>query len=304
MSTEPGLQDHVKVPLASQGQSLPVTVVVATRNEEANIQKCLASLAPAERRVVVDSASTDRTEDLARRAGAVVVSFEYAGGYPKKRQWALDHLGITTDWTLLIDADEVVPSPLWREIGHAICSPVACDGYLITKQFHFLGRRFRFGGFSHAAVLLIRTARARFEQLDAIADSGLDMEVHERLIVDGVVGRLQTPLVHDDRKGLAAYIDRHRHYARWEAAVRERFLSTGTWGSDAIRARPFGNAQERRRFLKQIACRMPGEPWLWFLYHFVVRLGFLEGRPGFIASRVRARYISDVRARMDALRQR
>jgi glycosyltransferase involved in cell wall biosynthesis len=284
--------------------TVPVTVLLAARNEEANIGKCLAALGPAERVVVLDSHSRDRTAAIAAAAGVEVVQFDYAGGYPKKRQWALDHVDIRTDWVLLLDADEVVPPELWDEIAAAVRDPGAPNGFLITKGFHFLGRRFRFGGFSFAAVLLVRHGRARFERLVDDPAGGLDMEVHERVIVDGPVGRLRTPLVHDDFKGLEAYLDRHNKYSTWEARLRHRFLSAGAYGDDRIRPRLFGNAQERRRFLKYLAVRTPGEPTLWFLYHYVFRLGFLEGRPGLIASRFRADYIAAVRAKVYELRAR
>jgi glycosyltransferase involved in cell wall biosynthesis len=283
-------------------QRLPITVIVATKNEAPNIGRCLAALARASRVIVVDSHSTDATPDMAREHGADVVDFSYAGGHPRKRQWALDTLAIHDPWVMLIDADEVVPPRLWDEIAATIAQPSAPAAFLVTKGFHFLGRRFRFGGFSHAAVLLFQRGRARFERPDVADDSGHDMEVHERMIVDGDVGRLRTPLVHEDFKGLDAYRDRHRRYAVWEANVRHRFLVTGRFGEDAIDARLFGNAQERRRFLKRIAIRMPFEPAVWFIYHFILRLGFLEGRAGFIASRIRAEYIADVRRRVRALR--
>jgi hypothetical protein len=85
--------------------------------------------------------------------------------------------------------------------------------------------------------------------------------------------------------------------------LRQRFLSIGEYGADRIRPRPFGNAQERRRFLKYLAVRMPGESLLWFIYHYFVRLGFLEGRPGLIASRIRSDYIGTVRAKVYELRR-
>ena len=283
---------------------LPVTVIVATKNEATNISKCVASLQPATRVLIVDSCSSDDTVNLAVQQGAEVLQFEYQGGTPKKRQWALDTANITTDWILLIDADEVVPLGLWQEIGRAIDGPNSAAGYLIRKGFCFMGRPFHFGGFSHDAVLLFRTGTARFEQLDDVCDSGLDMEVHERLIVQGRVARLKTPLIHDDRKGLAAYIDRHNRYSTWEAAVRHQFLTTGRWGKESIRPRLFGNIQERRRFLKQIACRIPGEHWLWLCYHYFARLGCLEGRPGLIASQLRAQYIANVNAKLYELRTR
>ena len=280
---------------------LPLTVVIAARNEEANIARCLAALDRAARVIVVDSGSTDATARVAAEHGAEVVQFTYVAGGPKKRQWALDHIAITDPWILLIDADEVVPPRLWTEIANAIARPDAPAAFLVTKGFHFLGRRFRFGGFSHAAVLLFRRGHAEFERLADGVGNDQDMEVHERLIVRGKVGRLRAPLVHDDRKGLEAYRARHRAYAEWEAGVRHRFLSTGVFGDSAIVPRLFGNTQERRRFLKRLALRVPGEPAAWFIYHYVLRLGFLEGRAGLLASRIRAGYIADVRRRVRSL---
>src|SRR5690625_7228949 len=87
-----------------------------------------------------------------------------------------------------------------------------------------MGRRFRFGGFSHQAVLLFRNGRARFEELIDDPASALDMEVHERVLVEGSIGILQTPLIHEDYKGLEAYIDRHNRYSTWEARLRSDFL--------------------------------------------------------------------------------
>jgi len=281
---------------------LPITVLIAARNEERNIARCLCSLSPAERLIVLDSNSTDGTADVASGLGAEVVQFNYTGGYPKKRQWALDTLTITTPWVLLLDADEAVSPELWNEIALAITRVDAADAYFITKGFHFLGRRFRFGGFSHKAVLLFRKGKARFERLIEETESGLDMEVHERIIVDGRLASLKTPLIHEDFKGLNAYIERHNKYATWEAQVRYRFLCGANGRNGGIRPNLLGNHQERRRFLKMIAMRVPFEPPLWFLYHYIVRLGFLEGRPGLVASRIRSWYVAQVGAKLQALR--
>lgn len=277
---------------------LPVTVLIAAKNEQINISRCLAALSPAKRIVVVDSQSQDATETIARKAGVEVVQFHYQGGYPKKRQWALDTLHIDTPWILLIDADEAVPEILWDEIAEAITSPDGAAGYLITKRFHFLGRPFRFGGFSHSAVLLFLKGTARFERIADEPANSLDMEVHERLIIKGTIGRLRAPLIHEDFKGLEAYIDRHNKYSTWEAKVRHFFFEKGRWGENTISPAFWGNTQERRRFLKMIVVRAPFEPVLWFLYHYMVRLGFLEGRPGLIASQIRAHYIAQVRAKL------
>lgn len=277
---------------------IPVTVLLAARNEAPNLSKCLSALGRAERVIVIDSCSADGTAEIARAAGAEVVQFSYAGGYPKKRQWALDNLEIRTPWIFLLDADEVVTDALWNELEGAIARADVPDAFMVTKGFHFLGRRMRFGGFSHSAVLLFRTNKARFERTLDDEPGGLDMEVHERMIVDGRVGRLSTPLIHEDFKGLEAYIARHNSYSTWEARLRHKYLTTGQYGMDTIRPRLFGNPQERRRALKALIIHLPCEHWLWFLYHFVIRLGFLEGRRGLIASRIRAGYIQQVNAKL------
>ena len=259
----------------------------------------LSGLAGAiERIVLLDSHSCDGTDKAAARRGVEVVQFDYSGGYPKKRQWALEHLPISTPWVLLLDADESLTPQLIDEIAAVVKRSHTCDAYLISKGFHFLGSKFHFGGFSHSAILLFRTGKARFERLVDDDAHALDMEVHERVIVDGSIGSLRTPLIHRDNKGLEAYIDRHNKYSTWEARAQARYLHDRAENAETIRARLFGNVQERRRFLKMLAIRVPGEPYLWFLYHYVLRLGFLEGRPGLIASQLRCQYISQVRAKM------
>ncbi|WP_295392338.1 glycosyltransferase family 2 protein [uncultured Thiodictyon sp.] len=284
--------------MSDPSTKLPLTVLLAAKNEALNLPRCLAALGPAARVIVLDSHSTDATAAVALAHGAEVVQFDYPGGYPKKRQWALEQVAIDTPWVLSLDADEVVPRPLWEEIAGVVRRPDALDAYLITKGFHFLGRRLRHGGFSHAAVLLWRTGTARFERLFDDSPDSLDMEIHERVVVQGRIGRLATPLIHQDFKGLEAYIARHNKYSTWEARVRHRYLSTGRYGEDTIEPRLFGNAPQRRRWLKALIIRLPGEPYLWFFYHYIVRAGFMEGRAGLIACQIRASYIAQARAKV------
>lgn len=279
-------------------EPLDITVLIATRNEAANIGICLKHLEPVRRVLVIDSNSTDETVLIARQHGAEVVSFEWNGQYPRKRQWALDQLGVTTAWVMLLDADESTPAGLWAEVRAVVANPDAETAYLAKKEFHFMGRRMRFGGFSHSSVFLFKTGCARFENLLPDAGENLDMEVHERLIVKGSVDVLHTPLIHRDYKGLDAYIARHRAYAAWEAELRFRCLTTGRYGEDAIQPRWNGNIQERRRFLKQLAMRLPGEANAWFLYHYLLRGAFLEGKAGLKAALIRRAYIKDVRTRI------
>lgn len=286
----------------SASRKLPITVLIAVKNEALNLPKCLGALAPAERVVLLDSGSTDDTSRIAEAHGADVVQFKYSFAYPKKRQWALDNLLINTPWVFLLDADEVVTHELWREISVVIGSTNPKPAYLVEKAFHFLGKRFKYGGFSFKAVLLLQAGKGRFEELAVDPCSNLDMEVHERIVVDGEIGSLKNPVLHEDFKGLQAYIDRHNKYSSWEAELRLRYLDSGQYGDTAIKPKLFGNSQERRRFLKRLVLRLPFEHWLWFGYHYVVKLGFLEGARGLIACQIRASYIAQTNAKIYEMR--
>src|SRR2546425_7714577 len=92
--------------------SVAVAVVIPTRNEGRHLARCLEAVERFSEVYVVDSQSTDSTVEVARAFGAKVVQFHYHGGWPKKRQWALDSLPFENDWVLLLDADEVVTPDL------------------------------------------------------------------------------------------------------------------------------------------------------------------------------------------------
>ena len=276
---------------------LPITVIIAVKNESVNLNRCLTALSPAKRVVVIDSKSIDGTQEIAADSGADVVQFEYHGGYPKKRQWALENVDINTPWVFMIDADEVIPDELWCEIADALRSKSDASAYLITKGFHFLGKKFKHGGFSFPAVLLFKYGCGRVERIFEDESTGMDMEVHERVVIDGKIRKLNTQLIHEDFKGLEAYISRHNKYSTWEAKLRHLFLLSGEYGQDTIKSNLFGNSQERRRAIKYWIIKMPFEHWLWFCYHYIFKLGFLEGRTGLIACRLRSDYISQVNAK-------
>src|SRR5208337_3285666 len=108
---------------AVSADQLPVSVIVAARNESKNLPRCLQALKDVGEVYVIDSQSIDGTVEIARSHGAKVVQFHYQGGWPKKRQWAMNTLPLAYDWTLLLDADEVLTPELSKEISSAIQNP-------------------------------------------------------------------------------------------------------------------------------------------------------------------------------------
>ncbi len=257
---------------------LPITVLIPVRNEARNLPRCLEALRDVGEIYVLDSQSTDETCAIAESFGAKVIQFYYQGGWPKKRQWAIETLPIDYDWILLLDADEVLTPELGGEIRRAIENPDVA-GYRVCLQLYFLGKILRHGDANFWKLSLFRKGRGRFEcRLKEQDASMADMEIHEHVIVDGPTANLRHALVHHNADSLSRYIQKHNEYSNWEARV----LLQPVPESGEMQASLFGTQAQRRRWLKRKFYRLPGSPVLLFLYRYVFRLGFLDGIPGLI----------------------
>jgi len=243
---------------------------------------------------VVDSQSTDSTVEIARAFGAEVVQFHYHGGWPKKRQWALDSLSLQNDWVLLLDADEVLTPDLANEIREAIRDPDLI-GYRVFLRLNFLGRELRFGGNGFWKLSLFRRGKGHFECRLRDQDRSMsDIEVHEHVIVDGRVGNLRHVLPHHNVESLDRYLTKHNEYSNWEAKV----LLQETEQGGALPPTLFGNQAQRRRWLKKRFFRLPGSPLVFFLYKYILRLGFLDGVPGLIYCALQSTHFFHIKAKM------
>jgi glycosyltransferase involved in cell wall biosynthesis len=256
---------------------LPVSVILPVRNEAKNLPRCLQALRDVGEVYVIDSQSTDDTVEIARSHGAQVVQFHYQGGWPKKRQWAMNTLPIAYDWILLLDADEVVTPELAEEIRRAIRNP-AVDGYSILLRTWFLGRVLRHGDVGLWKLSLFRRGKGRYECRLKDQDASMaDMEVHEHVVVEGATARLQNPLIHHNVESLSRYIQKHDEYSNWESHV---LLQRGD--DKEMPPSLAGTQAQRRRWLKRKLFAVPGSPLLLFLYRYILRLGFLDGAAGLI----------------------
>jgi len=279
---------------------LPVSVIVPVRNEARNLPHCLESLADFGEVYVIDSQSTDDTAAIAQSHGAKVIQFYYAGGWPKKRQWAMDTLPVAYDWVLLVDADEALTPELAAEIRQAIRNP-AFDGYYIALRMYFLGRVLRHGGAGFNKLSLFRRRKGRFEcRLKNQDTSMADMEVHEHVVVEGKTGKLINALIHRNVESLSRFIQKHDEYSNWEARV----WLEGEAGHGDLPPSLFGTQAQRRRWLRKKFFAVPGSPVLFFFYRYVFQLGFLDGTPGLIYCGLQATQLFNVKAKIYELRAR
>lgn len=261
--------------------------------------RCLEAVRRCAEIYVVDSQSTDATVEIAREFKAKVVQFHYQGGWPKKRQWALDTLPFENDWILLLDADEILTPEIADEIEVAVRDS-RFQGYRIYLRLNFLGKELRFGDNGFWKLPLFRRGKGRFEcRLREQDHSMADIEVHEHIVVDGLTGKLTNSLLHNNEESLARYIAKHNEYSNWEAQVwLKGEMSTG------IAPSFFGTQAQRRRWLKKKFLGIPGSPVLFFLYKYLLRLGFLDGVPGLIYCGFQAVQFFHIKSKIYELRSR
>jgi glycosyltransferase involved in cell wall biosynthesis len=250
-----------------------VAVVILTYNEELNIAQALDSVTGwANEIFILDSLSTDRTLEIARRYGCHIAQNRFEN-YAKQRNYALDRLPIRAEWVLFLDADEWLPDALKQEISIVIAVSPEENGFYLNRRLIWMGRWIRRGYYPSWILRLFRHGKGRCE----------DRAVNEHLIVDGKIGQLRNDFIHEDRKGVTEWIAKHNGYATREAL--ELLNTRSARGYLEIKARLSGAQAERKRWLRyKVWNRMPPliRPFFYFFYRYVLRGGFADGRPAFI----------------------
>jgi glycosyltransferase involved in cell wall biosynthesis len=224
-----------------------VSVTVITKNEEMAITRCLQSVLWADEIVVLDSGSTDRTVEIAREMGAkVTVKQDWPGFGPQKNR-ALELA--TGDWILSLDADEWLTPELAEEIRSTITGKPDFDAYRLPRSSSFCGRFMRHSGWwPDYVVRVFRHGAARFS----------DDIVHERTLVDGAVGTLRNPLMHE------TYVDLDD--------MQEKFNRYSSLGAQTLHVRG-ARGSLGKAILHGLAA---------FVRTYLLRRGFLDGREGFM----------------------
>jgi glycosyltransferase involved in cell wall biosynthesis len=223
-----------------------LTVLVPTRNEEANLAACLESVKWADELFVVDSFSTDRTLEIAAEFGARVVQHEYVNSAAQKN-WAIPHAA--NNWVFILDADERVPPELAEEIRAALALPDSerAAAYSVRRRTFFFGREIRHCGWDTDSVIrLFGKRKARYPE----------MWVHANMEVDGAVGAFRHRLLHYTYTSMDQYFEKFGRYTTWSAKdLAER---------------------GRRATLLNLVAR----PVCRFAKMYFIRLGFLDGLAG------------------------
>lgn len=267
---------------------IPITVIVSVKDEALNLPSCLEKLMRFEQIIVVDSGSTDATLSIAKAMGTEVLQFKWNGKFPKKRNWALENALIRHEWVLFLDADEFVSEAFVNEVALKI-QDADYNGYTIQFENYFMGRKLRYGyGFNKSA--LFKPAKGAYEKIEEDLWSHLDMEVHERPIIEGKVGLIKAKVTHKDFKTLDHYIAKHNAYSTWEA---QRYLQLQHSNDSYL------SFNQR---IKYVFLNSGMLPLVYFVGAYFFKLGFLDGKEGFYLARFKAHYFFQIQAKIGSLK--
>ncbi|MDD6038744.1 MAG: glycosyltransferase family 2 protein [bacterium] len=254
---------------------LDLTVIILTKNEEHNLEKCMRSLEKiAKRIVVVDSFSTDGPVALAKRLGADVYQNPWVD-YATQLNWGLEHTDINTKWTMRMDADEELLPELVEEILTVLPNlDESVKGIELRRRVYFMGRWIRHGGVYPTIMLRIfRTGFCKCEQ--TIMDEHM-------ILTEGTTICLKNDFIDYNTKSLEWWIGKHNWYSDREVMDyldKQRQLESG----EVVKPKLFGSQAERRRWLKYMVYYktplMRRAHW-YFIYRYIFRGGFLDGPQG------------------------
>jgi glycosyltransferase involved in cell wall biosynthesis len=254
---------------------LPLSVIILTYNEEANILDCLHSVVDWAAEVfVVDSGSRDRTVALARRYTDNIVEHPFEN-YAQQRNWAQASLPLAYDWVLHLDADERISPELAQSLQVFFAGKDAeqVDGLLVTRRTVFMGRAIMHGG--HYPTYHLRV----FRRSKGFCEDRL---YDQHFLVDGLTRQISGDLIDTITTDLSIWLARHARWAELEA--QEYLATTSESASRRVNPRLDGNPIERRRWLRMSYGRAPlfVRAFGYFFYRYFLRLGFLDGTEGLI----------------------
>ncbi|MGI8510609.1 MAG: glycosyltransferase family 2 protein [Gemmatimonadaceae bacterium] len=243
---------------------IPISVVIAARNEAANIVGCIDSLGWADEVLVADHGSTDETPRLAQRAGAIVLVDADAATIGALRNAAI--AGARNEWVLVVDADECGTPQLAGTIVATIAAP-RHEAYRIRRRNFFMGGEIRHGGWERDRPVRLFRRSLRYD----------DSLVHEHVVTSGAVGDLDAALLHYPYASMKQYFEKFARYSEW-------------WAVDQAR-------RGRRASAAAVVLKPPAR----FVSMYLFRLGLLDGRRGAVLAALAAASVMAKYARLWAL---
>jgi len=269
-----------KITNKAKSGMVPISVVILTYNEELNIEESLKSVAGwAGEIFIVDSGSEDETVDIAARYGVNINKHNFET-HSKQWSWALKNLPINNEWILGLDADQRLTSEIREEIGDLFETKrdvlSNTDGFYINRRQVFRGKWIKHGGYYPKYLLKL------FKKNSVVIDEN-DLVDHH-FYVNGNTAKFKNDLIEQNHKedNIYFWTEKHNRYARLLASDelnrRDDKLDKET------RSLLFGNPDERTLWTKGIWGKLPlyVRPFIYFIYRYFFRLGFLDGKNGFV----------------------
>jgi len=237
-----------------------ITAIIPTFNEEINIEAAIQSVSFADQIIIIDSFSTDRTMEIARKQPVEILQRKF-DDFSSQKNYAIDYAKY--DWVFVLDADERVTNPLKEEILRILEKPTRYVGFHIYRNFYFLDKKVNYGGWQSDKV--IRLFRKKYCRYNGAL-------VHERIKYKGEIGYLKNEIDHFSYRGFNHYVSKLNQYAELQA---KSLLQNNK---------------------KVTIAHLIVKPIFRFFVHYIVRWGFMDGYKGYIlatihGNSVRKRYI-------------
>lgn len=249
-----------------------LTAIILTKNEGDNIEDCLKSIQHfVSRIVIVDSGSTDDTLAIAKKYKVDVYSHPFEN-YARQFNWAIDNVNVTTKWTLRLDADERLTPNLCNEVENLMKKHDSdnVNGITMEALFYFLGRCIKYGGSKKRKLMIFKTGIGRIE------DRKMD---EHTILTTGESVATKEKFLHYDFRSLDYFISKLNWYATREMQDYFDYLESNSSRDlndkniNQIRKKKFGIYYKVPMFVRS---------WLLFIYFYFFKLGFLDGKEGFI----------------------
>lgn len=270
-----------------------LTIIILTKNEEQNLKKCIASFKNVAQRIaIIDSYSTDNTVELAKLLGAEVYEHRFES-HAAQFNWALENVGIQTEWVMKVDADEEFTIELAEEIDEKLDKlPKNVNGVILRRRVYFMGRWLKHGG--KYPELLLRI----FRMGHGMSEMKL-MDEH-LIVTDGDVVTFKNDFLDNNNKSLEWWISKHNWYSNKEVLEQQTKFDEVN-GRESVEETSASTQAKAKRFIKKYGYySLPRffRAHMYFVYRYYLRLGFLDGIEGKIYTFLQAywyRYLVDAK---------